>query len=97
LSEKGNKTAIMDFDIVNPYFRTADVKEELSERGILVVTTVYANTNVDVPAIPAEVESLFAKKEYKVVFDVGGDDIGARALSRYRIKLWKTSMRCFSW
>lgn len=84
LAANGCKTAIMDFDIVNPYFRTADVKEELSRRGIWVVTTVYANTNVDVPAIPAEVGSLFAKKEYKVVFDVGGDDIGARALSRYR-------------
>jgi hypothetical protein len=84
MAAEGNKTAILDFDIVNPYFRTADVKELLSEKGIWVMTTTYANTNVDVPAIPAEVNSLFVSREYKVVFDVGGVDIGARALSRYR-------------
>jgi len=27
---------------------------------------------------------LFEKKEYNVVFDVGGDDLGARALSRFK-------------
>ncbi len=84
LNEKGCKTAILDFDIVNPYFRTADVKELLAQKGIWVMTTTYANTNVDVPAIPAEVSTLFVNKDYRVVFDVGGDDIGARALSRYR-------------
>lgn len=84
LKSAGNKTAILDFDIVNPYFRTADVKEVLTKKGIWVMTTTYANTNVDVPAIPAEVSTLFIEKDYRVVLDVGGDDIGARALSRYK-------------
>lgn len=79
-----NKTAIMDFDIVNPYFRTADAKEALKEKGIHVVSSIYANTNVDVPAVPAEVNSLFINKEQRVVLDVGGDDIGARALSAFK-------------
>lgn len=84
LNSAGNKTAILDFDIVNPYFRTADVKEVLTQKGIWVMTTTYANTNVDVPAIPAEISTLFVEKDYRVVLDVGGDDIGARALSRYK-------------
>jgi len=79
-----HKTAIMDFDIVNPYFRTADAKEVLQQRGINIVTTVYANTNVDVPAVPPEGNSLFINKDQKVVLDVGGDDIGARALSAFK-------------
>ncbi len=84
LSTLGNKTAIVDFDIVNPFFRTKDAALELEKRGILVIAPRYANTNVDVPALPPEINSLFEKKEYRVVFDVGGDDVGARVLSRYR-------------
>lgn len=84
IRERGYKTAIVDFDIVNPYFRTADVKSYLEDNGIKVVVPLYANTNVDVPALPAEINTLFENKEYKVVFDVGGDDLGATALSRYK-------------
>ncbi len=84
LNELGYKTAIVDFDIVNPYFRTADVKNCLENKGIRVIVPLYANTNVDVPALPAEINTLFENKEYKVVFDVGGDDLGATAISRYK-------------
>ncbi len=79
----GKKVAIVDFDIVNPFFRTADVKHLLESKGIKVVTPVYANTNVDVPSLPAEISTLFDDKSYNVVLDVGGDDLGARVLSRY--------------
>jgi len=79
----GEKVAIVDFDIVNPFFRTADVKDLLESKGIKVVTPVYANTNVDVPSLPAEISTLFDDKSYRVVLDVGGDDLGARVLSRY--------------
>ncbi|HEY9062339.1 MAG TPA: hypothetical protein VIO64_17845 [Pseudobacteroides sp.] len=78
------KMAIMDFDIVNPYFRTADAREVLVQKGINIVSSIYANTNVDVPAVPAEINSLFIKKDQRVVLDVGGDDIGARALSAFK-------------
>lgn len=84
LSELNHKTCIVDFDIVNPFFRTADAKNELESRGVRVILPRYANTNVDVPALPAEINGLIESKEYSVVFDVGGDDLGARALARYR-------------
>ena len=84
LAEANYKTSIVDFDIVNPYFRTADAKEELEKNNIWVILPMYANTNVDVPAIPAEIYSLFQKKEYKAVLDVGGDDLGAKAVARFK-------------
>lgn len=83
LVQSGKKTAIVDFDIVNPFFRTADARKELEEKGIKVIAPVYANTNVDVPALPAEINTLFDDRSYSVVLDVGGDDLGARVLSRY--------------
>ncbi len=84
LAEADFKTAIVDFDIINPFFRTADAKEELENKNIRVLLPRYANTNVDVPAIPAEIYSLFQDKSYKVVLDVGGDDLGAKAVSRFK-------------
>lgn len=95
LAHRGSKTAIVDFDIVNPYFRTADARQILEDRGIWAVVPMYANTNVDVPALPAEINTLFEKKEYRVVFDVGGDDLGARVLSRYREDIVKDDYELF--
>ncbi len=84
LAEADYKTAIVDFDIINPFFRTADAKEELENNNIRVLLPRFANTNVDIPAIPAEIYSLFQDKTYKVVLDVGGDDLGAKAVSRFK-------------
>lgn len=84
LSEQDKKVTIVDFDIVNPFFRTADARSALENRGVRVITPIYANTNVDVPALPPEIYSLFESQTYNVVLDVGGDDVGARALARYR-------------
>lgn len=95
LSEKNKNTCIVDLDIVNPFFRTADAKEELERKGVWVMLPKYANTNVDVPALPAEINTLFENKKYHVVFDVGGDDLGARALSRYREEIEQESHDLF--
>jgi hypothetical protein len=84
LSVAGKATVIVDFDIVNPYFRTSDARQDLKEAGIKLIAPVTANTNVDVPAIPAEIYSVFEDKSVYAVIDVGGDDIGARVLSRFR-------------
>lgn len=78
-----NKIALIDLDIVNPYFRTADLKNYLEEKDFLVIAPIYANTNIDIPAIPPQVNSIFDKKEITAIFDVGGDNVGARILSRY--------------
>jgi len=83
LAKTHNKTSIVDADIVNPFFRTADAKDVLERNNIKVILPLYANTNIDVPAMPSEIYMLFRDREYKVVFDIGGDDLGARAISRY--------------
>lgn len=78
------KVAIVDIDIVNPFFRTADVKDKFEKEGIRAILPVYANTNVDVPALSGEINVIFEQKSYDCIIDVGGDDLGARALSRYK-------------
>ena len=83
LAEEGKKVIIADLDIVNPYFRTKDSESELSERGIRLISSRYANTNVDLPAIPAESYRLVQDKTVHGVVDIGGDDRGAYALGRF--------------
>lgn len=84
LSELFNKVSIVDFDIVNPYFRTTDARSMLESKNLWVIAPLYANTNVDVPSLPPEINTILENKEYRAVFDVGGDDVGARVLSRYK-------------
>ena len=83
-----NRTVIADLDIVNPYFRTNDVMQTLKDKGIDVVASAYASSNVDIPALPAEMASVFDNPERFVVLDVGGDEDGAAVLGRFspRIK-----------
>ncbi len=83
ISGMGIKTAIVDLDIVNPYFRTKDSEEELKREGIELISSEYANTNLDAPALPKEIYSAISDQNKHLVIDVGGDDRGAVALGRY--------------
>ena len=83
LAEEGKKVYIADLDIVNPYFRTKDSEKELTEHGITLISPHYANTNVDLPALPAESYRLVQDKSIFGVIDIGGDDRGAYALGRF--------------
>lgn len=70
---------LIDLDIVNPFFRSADNRLELEERGVKVITPLFANTNLDIPSVPPDINSVFYPDK-SAVFDVGGDDAGAIAL-----------------
>lgn len=83
LKSKGLNVKIIDLDIVNPYFRTKDSEADLKEWGIEVISSAYANTNLDAPALPKEISAAICEKDTYLVIDVGGDDRGAVALGRY--------------
>ncbi len=83
LSETGRTVTVADLDIVNPYFRTTDRRRELEARGIRLIASQFANSNLDLPALPAELYATVESREAYAVLDVGGDDRGAVALGRY--------------
>ena len=83
LAKEGKPVCIADLDIVNPYFRTADSKRELEKAGVTLISPQFANTNVDLPALPAEAYRLVEDKSIYGIMDIGGDDRGAYALGRY--------------
>ena len=79
----GLPVTVADLDIVNPYFRTKDSAKVLEDAGIELICSPFANSNLDVPAMPPEVYRLVADRERYGVLDIGGDDRGALALGRY--------------
>lgn len=83
MRSEGKKVVIADLDIVNPYFRTKDSADELEKAGIRLISSEYANTNVDLPALPQDMYSITDDRSEFAVLDIGGDDRGAYALGRY--------------
>jgi hypothetical protein len=72
---------IVDLDIVNPYFRCREAREEMEAHGIEVIYPKGDFHSADLPIILPEMKSTVAGKEGYLIFDVGGDDLGARVLS----------------
>lgn len=83
LKQNQLSVTIADLDIVNPYFRTKDSEDVLKYEGIKLICSEFANSNLDVPAMPKEIYSLVEDPNEYGVLDIGGDDRGALALGRY--------------
>ena len=82
LAKTKEHVAIADLDIVNPYYRTLDSRERLEAAGVRMIVSRYANTNLDIPALPQEMYAVVDDRSLTCVIDVGGDDAGAVALGR---------------
>lgn len=83
LKKQGKEVTVIDFDLVNPYFRTKDAEGLFRKNGIRLIASPYANTNLENPALPAEIYAAFADKERYFIFDAGGDDDGAIPLGSF--------------
>ena len=83
LAGEGKPVCIADLDIVNPYFRTKDSAAVLEKAGVELISPKFANSNVDLPALPAESYRLVQDQSTYGIMDIGGDDRGAYALGRF--------------
>ena len=96
MKEDGLDVVCADLDIVNPYFRSKDARCALEKKGIGMIASEYANTNVDMPAMPASAYAMFDNKALHSVIDLGGDDVGAAAIGRFRdALLQENNYDCF--
>ena len=77
------RTELLDLDMVNTYFRLTERGTMTRMKEIRLVSPNYACSGVETLSLPAEVASAFAMDWDTVVFDVGGDAVGATALGRY--------------
>lgn len=81
-AKEWKSVTVVDLDLVNPYFRTADFRQFFAENDIELIAPDFANSNLDVPSVQFDIEQLAAGNGCLII-DVGGDDAGAFALGRY--------------
>jgi hypothetical protein len=79
-----DKVAIVDLDIVNPYFRTRGARDALNLKGVKVVAPEGKLTYTDIPLISPEIKGLIQNPDYCLILDVGGDDVGSVVLGNFR-------------
>jgi hypothetical protein len=77
----GIEVRIADLDLVNPYFRTREVKEPLKKLGIEVVLPPDHYLQADLPILSPRVAGMIRKPSQLTLLDVGGDDVGATILA----------------
>ncbi|MCK4309564.1 MAG: hypothetical protein KAW42_06285 [Candidatus Atribacteria bacterium] len=79
-----SQVAIVDLDIVNPYFRTREVKDALSLKGVKVIAPEGKLAYADLPLISPEIKGLIQDSDYHLILDVGGDDVGTVVLGNFK-------------
>ncbi|MCR4401859.1 MAG: Mur ligase family protein [Firmicutes bacterium] len=79
----GARVVVVDLDIVNPYFRSREAAREMESRGVEVISSAPGFEAADLPALAPAILRAFHDETATIVFDVGGDPVGARALARY--------------
>ena len=83
LRNRGAEVTLVDLDLVKPYFRCRLAKNDLGARGIRLVAPMGDRFYADLPILVPEARGLAqdgTARTDRVIFDVGGDDLGARVL-----------------
>lgn len=84
LAALGQKVALADLDVVNPYFRSREKSDIMEAVGIEVISSALGNSaGIDLPSVSASVLKPLQDEKTQVILDVGGDPVGARALARF--------------
>jgi len=80
VKQQFEQVSLADIDTISPYFRSRDVKEQLSSLGIEVITPSERLMRADLPIIVPQVGGYIQNPIYKNIVDVGGNDDGATVL-----------------
>ena len=78
------KCTLIDLDVINPYFRSSERGDVLDRAGVELISPPYALKKIEILSVSPRVYSAFTRGEGTVIFDVGGDHIGAVALGQYK-------------
>ncbi|HEY3423693.1 MAG TPA: hypothetical protein VGL27_02765 [Negativicutes bacterium] len=74
LQESGVNTAIVDMDLVKPYFRTRESQQLLEEYGVFIATPEQRLAHSDLPIMPLGLTQVLYNSNYHVIIDVGGGE-----------------------
>jgi len=76
--------ALIDLDIINPYFRSRERKDMLKNAGVDVYGSAFeSESTAELPALSANVRAPLENRSCKVIIDAGGNDAGALVLNQF--------------
>ena len=79
------KIAVVDLDIVNPYFRSREQRNLLENAGISVYGSAFdKEITAELPALGASIRAPLEDGNSRVIIDSGGNDSGAIILNQFR-------------
>ncbi|MDD3236033.1 MAG: hypothetical protein PHH43_06875 [Candidatus Cloacimonetes bacterium] len=82
-NDAGQDVVLADMDVVNPYFRSRDVREDFADIGINVIAPEGEFKHADLPMISPRIKGAIENYDKTVILDVGGDPAGCRTLGRF--------------
>lgn len=75
---------VVDLDIINPYFRSREMEDELAKLGIRSISSdLDHKAHTDLPYISRKVFLPFHDHSLRAVYDLGGNDLGAKLLRQF--------------
>lgn len=80
LKDSHKRFSLVDLDVVKPYFRSRSGKAMLEAAGVRLIAPEGDLYSADLPVILPEIRSLLRDKRESLLLDVGGDDVGTKAL-----------------
>ena len=73
---------LIDFDIVNPFFRVRKLRDEVEKHNVSVICPMSRVVSGDIPALPAAAWGAVEDLTLPIVCDIGGGEPGLRPLAR---------------
>lgn len=79
--ETDKMIGIVDLDVVNPYFRSREVRDIIdADRIEFISDSLDTTVGLDMPYISAKIKKPLQNENYVGIYDIGGNDIGMKVL-----------------
>ncbi len=82
-AQEGKRVALVDLDLINPYFRVREIAETLEYQGVEVIRPEGDLAFAENPSLPPQIDGALRDQTRYVVLDVGGNETGATIVGRY--------------
>lgn len=80
LRKQVSRVALVDIDVISPYFRSRDEQRVLETKKIKLIAPQGALSHADLPIVTVQMGGYISNPDYFTVADVGGNEYGATVL-----------------
>lgn len=85
----GKRVALVDLDLINPYFRARETAQALMTQGVEVICPEGDLALAENPSLPPQIDGVLRDPGRSAILDVGGNETGATIVGRYHRLLKK--------